>query len=337
MQKNDLEKIDSMLMFKTYDEWPQIAYNAYNTNFKKLKFDEISEIIFVGMGGSGAINECIAAILSRTNIHVTIVKGYHLPKTISKNTLIVFTSISGNTLETISVLNLAIQTDSKIVVFSSGGILEETCKKHNLEFRKIPMYNSPRASFVAYFYSMTKILENFLPIEKKEIVESIESLKKIKKSISSENLNESNISLKLALWLDDIPIIYYPFGLQVAAIRFKNSLQENAKVHAMAEDVLEASHNGIVSWEKKSNVKPILIQGQDDFFKTKERWEIFKEYFDNNSIEFFEIFSEKGSIITKLICLIYILDYASIYKAILAETDPTPVKSINFIKNKIKN
>ena len=324
-------------MFKTYDEWPQIAYDAYNSNFRKLKFDKVSDIVLVGMGGSGAINECIGSILSRTNIHVSIVKGYHLPKTISKNTLIVFTSVSGNTLETISVLNLAMKTNCKMVVFSSGGMLEQISKKNNLEFRNIPMYNSPRASFIVYFYSIIKILEDFLPIEKNEISESIEALKKIKKRISSENLNENNISLKLALWIDGIPIIYYPFGLQVAAIRFKNSLQENAKVHAMAEDVLEASHNGIVSWEKKSNVKPILIQGQDDFFKTKERWEIFKEFLNNNEVEFFEILSENGSIIKKLICLIYILDYASIYKAILTETDPTPVKSINFIKSKIKN
>lgn len=332
LTKECLKKIDSKLMFKTYDRWPEIAAAAYNSHLKPFKHHNIKEIIFIGMGGSGAINECFQSILSKTNIHVSIVKGYHLPKTIGKESLLVFTSVSGNTIETLSVFDLAIKLKCKIIGFSSGGELEKKFIKHKLEFRKIPMSNSPRASFPSYFYSMLKVLENYLPIEKHDILESIKSLEIIRKNISSENLKKNNTSLQLAYWLDYIPMIYYPWGLQTSAIRFKNSLQENAKMHAMAEDILEASHNGIVSWEIKTKIKPILIEGEDDYIKTKERWKIIKEFFSQNKINFFEIKSQKGSIITKLICLIYILDYASIYKSILLKIDPTPVKSIEFIK-----
>ena len=90
-------------------------------------------------------------------------------------------------------------------------------------------------------------------------------------------------------------MIYYPWGLEAAAIRFKASLQENAKTHAIIEDVIEACHNGIVSWERKSEVKPILIEGQDDYIKTKERWSILKEYFEKNNIDYREIFLLKGA------------------------------------------
>ena len=321
-------------MFQTYNKWPEIAKESFS-NQKPLELKNFNEIVFVGMGGSGAINEFFSAILSKTNIHVSIVKGYHLPKTIGKNTLLVFTSVSGNTVETLSVLNLALNTDSKIIVFSSGGKIEEICKKNNLEYRKIPMHNSPRASFPAYIYSILRVLKNILPINDEDISKSFELLDKVRKNIFSENLNSDNISLNLAKWLDGIPLIYYPWGLQVAAIRFKNSLQENSKMHAMAEEILEASHNGIVSWEKTSNIRPILIQGEDDFIKTKERYEIIKDYFNKNNINFFEICSEKGGIIGKLICLIYVLDYTSIYKAVLNNIDPTPVKSIDYIKSKI--
>ena len=86
--------------------------------------------------------------------------------------------------------------------------------------------------------------------------------------------------------------------------------------------------------KKSSNVKPILIQGSDDYDKTKERWNILNEYFKLNSIEYKKVSSVQGAILTKLINLIYFLDYTSIYKAILSETDPTPVKSIEFIKKK---
>ena len=149
------------------------------------------------------------------------------------------------------------------------------------------------------------------------------------------NLTESNPSLSLAKWITGIPMVYYPFGLQSASIRFKNSLQENSKMHVFSEDVMEACHNGIVAWEKKSNVQPILIKGQDDYIKTKEIWNVLKEFFKKNNVEYKEITSISGSILSKIINLIYLLDYATIYKAVLDGIDPSPVKSIDFIKNRI--
>ena len=147
---------------------------------------------------------------------------------------------------------------------------------------------------------------------------------------------ENNPALSLAKWITGMPLIYYPWGLQSAAIRFKNSLQENSKIHVIIEDIVESCHNGIVAWERKSNVQPILIKGVDDHNKTNEKNKILKEYFQEEKIEYKEIISVKGDILSKIINLSYILDYCSIYKAILTKTDPTPVRSIEFIKKKIK-
>ena len=107
-------------------------------------------------------------------------------------------------------------------------------------------------------------------------------------------------------------------------------------MHAMIEDIVESSHNGIVAWEKKSIVFPILLQGDDDNIKTKERWKVLKIYFNENNIEYGEIISIKGNILSKLIHLIYLLDYTSIYKAVIVKIDPTPVKSIEFIKSRLE-
>ena len=112
-------------------------------------------------------------------------------------------------------------------------------------------------------------------------------------------------------------------------------MQENAKTHVFAEDVIEASHNGIVAWEKRSKIKPILLTGKDDYIKTKERWRVVKKFFDVNKIQYKEISSSNGHIITKLVNLIYLLDYSSIYLAVLSKIDPTPVKPIEFIKDRI--
>jgi len=330
-----MEKIDKSRMYEIYDNWPDLAKNYYHKKHTQIDYKNIDHIVFAGMGGSGAIGDLFSSILSKTDIHVNLVKGYVLPKTVDSKTLVVTVSISGNTVETLTVLNSAKKLDCKLVAFASGGKMEQFCKKHNINFQNVEMIHSPRASFINYVYSILYALNPIIPINKPDISESINELAKMSKRINSFNLTKDNHSLTLAKWLSGIPLIYYPWGLHAAAIRFKSCLQENAKSHAMMEDVIEASHNGVVSWERHSSVKPILLQGKDDYVKTKERWIILKEYFDNNNVDYREVKSVSGSILTKLMCMIYMLDYASIYYAILNQIDPTPVKSIDFIKKRL--
>ena len=323
-------------MYEIYNMWPEIAEKTFLTTFKPVKFAAVDHIVVGGMGGSGALGDIFSAILSRTRIHVSVVKGYSLPKTVDANTLVVVTSISGNTQEALSVLEQAKKKNSNVIAFSSGGLVEKFCLENKIEYRKIQEYHSPRASFTVFLYGILKILGSILPIKENEVIESIEELKKIGSKISSKNMTENNPSLKLAKWISNVPMIYYPSGFQAAAIRFKNSMQENAKMHAISEDVIESCHNGIVPWEKSTNIKPILIRGLDDHEKTKERWEVLKEFLAKEDIDYWEISSIKGNILSKIINLIYQLDYASIYVAILNKIDPSPVKSIAFIKSRLK-
>ena len=330
-----IERYDTQKMYKVYDRWPEIAQEAFESNQKPIDLENIEHIVFAGMGGSGAIGDIFSAILSKTKIHVNVVKGYHLPTTVDSNTLVITTSVSGNTTETLTVLDSAYKTKCKTIAFFSGGKMLEYCVKNKIEYRIIPQDHSPRASFASYLYTILKVLYSTLEIKQQDILESIMELKNISKKINSSNLTKNNPALNLAEQITDIPIIYYPYGLQSAAIRFKNVLQENVKIHVITEDILEVCHNGIVAWEKESNIKPILIQGKDDHIKTKEVWNIFKEYFYKNKINYTEIISIEGNILSKITNMIYILDYCSIYKAILTETDPTPVKSIEFVKERL--
>jgi glucose/mannose-6-phosphate isomerase len=335
IDKQLLEKIDSHGMHKVYDKWPEIARKYYETDFTEINFGEITHVVFAGMGGSGTIGDIFASILSKTNIHVDVVKGYLLPKTVSSKSLIVVTSVSGNTEETLNVLSSAYKMKCKLIAFSDGGKIQEYCDEKGVNHRNISMVHSPRASFPAFLFSILKNLESFLPIENTDIINTLNELEKQRNSISSNNLSKNNPAINLAESISDIPMIYYPWGLQAAAIRFKNSLQENTKIHAISEDVIEACHNGIVSWSKFSNIKPIFIRGKNDYIKTNERWEILKDYFEKESIDYKEVFSLSGNILTKLINLIYLFDYASIYKAVLTEVDPTPVKAIDFVKERL--
>jgi len=335
MDLEELEKIDSKKMFEVYDKWPDIAKESYEQELSKYEFNDIDHVIFSGMGGSGTIGDIFSSILSKNNIHTSVVKGYLLPKTVDENTLVVVTSVSGNTQESLTTLKNSKNSQAKFIAFSSGGMIKEYALKNKINYQEIKMEHSPRASFPKYVFSMLKILESVIPMKKSNVLDTISKMEITQKNISSNNLNGNNMALNIAKWITGTPVLYYPWGLQSAAIRFKNSLQENSKLHAITEDVIEACHNGIVSWERNSNMQPILIQGRDDYFKTIERWDILKEFFNSKQIEYKEISSVEGNIISKIINLIYLLDYASIYHSVISGIDPSPVSAIDFIKERL--
>jgi glucose/mannose-6-phosphate isomerase len=335
IDKISLEKFDSQGMHKVYDIWPQIARESYFSNLVQVKYEECNHIVFAGMGGSGAIGDIFSAILSKTNTHVTVVKGYYLPKTVTSDSVVIVSSISGNTIETISMLNDAIKLKSKIIVFSDGGKLKEICKEKKISHRNIKKYHSPRTSFTSFLYAMLHVLKPIIPIKENDILQSINKMEKIANKINSKEITKENPAIQIAEWMNDVPVIYYPWGLEPVAIRFKNSLQENSKNQAIIEDIIESCHNGIVTWDKQNKFQPILIRGQEDYDKTKERWETLKEFFSEKKIDYKEVMSVEGNILSKIICLIYLLDYASIYLAVKLETDPSPVYAIEYIKNKI--
>ena len=322
-------------MYEIYNEWPQIAKESSNENFQKIDFKSIDHIVFAGMGGSGSIGDVIGAILSKKDIHVTNVKGYLLPKTVDENTLVIATSVSGNSIEVLEILKNVKKMSTKVVGFSSGGKMENLCLKNNIYYQKLPMIHSPRASFPKFLFSILNILDDVIPINKKVINESILVFEETRKNISTDNLNENNKSLDLAKFVTDLPYIYYPAGLKSAAIRFKNSLQENTKTHALTEDVIESCHNGIVGWSMKSESNPIFIQGYNDHIKTIERWSILKQFFEDKKIQYKIVKSNEGGILSKIVNLIYLLDYTTIYSSVLRNIDPTPVEPIDYIKNKL--
>ena len=113
MKMKDLEEIDKEEMFKIYDNWPNMAKESFKKDIQKFDIKNIDHIIFTGMGGSGAIGDVMKDILSKENIHVNITKGYILPKTVDSHTLIVVTSVSGNTQETLTILQQAKKSNSK--------------------------------------------------------------------------------------------------------------------------------------------------------------------------------------------------------------------------------
>lgn len=322
-------------MHRVYDRWPQLAREAYEGHAEPAMDYRFDHLVFAGMGGSGALGDLFYSLLSRSRVHVDVVRGYKLPYTTGPGSLVVATSVSGMTAETLSVLRSAKKTGCRTVGFSSGGPLEAACLADGIPHYRIPAEHSPRASFVSYLYSMLGVLAPVLPAGPREVRESLGQLESLASTISSSSPPGSNPALELASWLSGTPVILYPWGLRAPAVRFKNSLQENAKTHAMTEDVIEHCHNGIVAWESPSDAQPVMIRGADDGPTTRERWKILAEYFDERSVQYRKVDSPRGGLLAKLVGLVYVLDYASVYLALLRRTDPAPVASIDYLKSSL--
>ena len=129
MNSEELQRIDSEKMYEIYNKWPQMAKDSFEVNLEKIHVKDVDHIVFAGMGGSGTISDVLSSMLSKDDIHVSVVKGYLLPKTVDSNTLVVVTSISGNTDETLTVMKNNLKSTAKFVTFSSGGKLQELSKK----------------------------------------------------------------------------------------------------------------------------------------------------------------------------------------------------------------
>src|SRR5947209_36566 len=139
-----LKKYDLSGMHEIYDRWAQLARESYESKIDYVDYRFIDHIVFAGMGGSGAIGDIFSSILSKTDVHVSVIKGYVLPKTVDSHTLVVATSVSGNTAETLSILDSAYKKDCKIIAISSGGKMQEYCAKNKIEHRCFQQVHSPR-------------------------------------------------------------------------------------------------------------------------------------------------------------------------------------------------
>lgn len=316
-------------MIDVYKSWPEYAEESFNSSKKMdVKFDNI---IVSGMGGSGIIGNVLSYL---TESYISVSKGYFLPKNITKNTLVICNSASGNTLETLTLLKTAHEMGCKIVAFSSGGKIEKYCNKNKILYEKYKMVNSPRSSLVFSLYTILGSLYESIGLERKHIVKSIENLKKTKDQIFSTDV-KNNPSSNLAEFISGIPICYYSPKLLPAALRFKNDFQENCKKHAMIEEIAESCHNSINAWEQPSDINPILFRKDDDHILIKKQFDVVKEYLDSKKVQYLEIFTPKGDLLNALISPMYYMGYATILRAIRDGVDPTDIPAIRFIKARL--
>ena len=316
--------------FKIIDQWDQL--NQYKN---------INSILVLGMGGS-AIGGDVAKTIAQNSCNVPFIvnRSYSVPKWVDKHTLVIVSSYSGVTEETLSAYNLCKAKDSKLVIISSGGTIIDYANKYSLDRLIIPKGLQPRAA-LGYSFSIILLLLNKLNLISDQIIksiyDSIEPLFNLSRELQSSNNNI--ISLAEAL-KDTCPIIYGSEDITgVAAFRFRCQLAENAKILSFHHHFPEQNHNEIEGWTFNKDIIERLaivwLTDKDDHFGVKNRMKVSSELLKSIVKLQITINQSGNNSCIRLLKLIHYLDWLSYYIAILKKVDPTPVERIQKLKSLI--
>jgi glucose/mannose-6-phosphate isomerase len=250
-----------------------IIYNAIKKFESQFDFDPIinnenklkdhSSFVVVGMGGSHLSADLVK--LFYPEIDLTIHSNYDLPKKISKDALIILSSFSGNTEETISAFNDALKNNYSMAVISSGGKLIKLAEENNIPYIQLPHPEmQPRSALGFSFVSFLRILG----VEKQDI-NFDEDVEKKGEDISSELVNK-------------IPVIYASEKNKALAFIWKININETGKCPAFYNVFPELNHNEMISFENEKDLEKycfLLLRDENDHPKIKLRMDILEKLF----------------------------------------------------------
>jgi glucose/mannose-6-phosphate isomerase len=335
----DVERIDNRQVHKVYDNWPEHFRAAARINVKTDHDpDFYDSILLCGMGGSGTSCDVLNEILlsNSSKVHCGVLKSTHVPSNVDRKSLVMINSVSGNTIEAISTMYAAAEKNAEIICISAGGQIKELCAKLGCNHIEIPNLLLPRASLPYLIMPGLKLIDPFLRKSLAEEVSMIyDTLEKVARAISMEVPEHNNVAKKIATFLqDEFTFCFTSPSLLSAGTRFKNSLNENAKMSCLRESVLEASHNEIVpfTFNNKLSTKSIFLRWVGDSEIVKQRFDKIGSLFVSIEQPFMELFAYEKSLINAILSSIYILDYATIYLAISRGIDPSPTPAIDILK-----
>jgi glucose/mannose-6-phosphate isomerase len=224
---------------------------------------------------------------------------------------------------------------AEVVCLSSGGVLKEEAKKLGSQHINIPNLSLPRASLPYLLMPSIKLISPFLqkPPSASGIHRSIEETAK---RVSVSTPYEDNVAKQIADFMEGGLAFCFTSPLLISAgTRFKNSLNENSKLHCLRESVMEASHNEIVPFTFHNNFqsKVLLLGWVSDSTEVVGRFGRFKTLFKRIKQPFMQILVDEKNLLEAIVTSVYILDYASIYMAVSRKIDPSPTPAIDILKS----
>ena len=337
------QQVDTSGMLSHLHNFPGQCQRAWE---KIAQFDlpqgytTIDKVIILGMGGSAIGGDVARRLaLAESKAPVWVHRDYGLPPFLDENTLVIASSYSGNTEETISAFAQSFKTPAKKLALTTGGRLKELAEREGVPVFLIDYAAPPRAAFPHSFLPLVGIFQKLglLGDKSADLQEGLHTLNKLAKDLVETNPLVSNPAKQLAtkLW-GHVAIIYGAELLSEVAQRWKTQLNENSKTLAFFELLPELNHNAVVGYEFPSQVKEmvfvVLLHSARFNPRNQLRYEATAKLLAKAGISHELVEAPGATALAQMMSLILFGDYVSFYLAILNRVDPTPIDSIDFVK-----
>jgi glucose/mannose-6-phosphate isomerase len=292
-------------------------------------------VFISGLGGSGIGGGFVQDFVRSTcKLPVVVSKGYHAPTWANKHTLAICSSYSGNTEETLSTLEQLRGTGAKIVCIASGGRLIEIAKSQGFDYVQVPSgWSSPRACLGYSVVAQLGVLRAAKLIPGK-LLNNVAAAQKL---LARDQASIQKHARKIAGFLQGkTPVLYVADHLEAVAVRWRQQINENAKMLCWHHALPEMNHNELVGWrDQRPDVAVVWLRNHDDYARTALRMDITKEVVEHYTQTSIQVVSKGKSLIEKALYLVHLGDWVSLYLAELRNVDATEIKVIDFLKGEL--
>jgi len=306
---------------------------AANSNFSQPK-NEIRNVVICGMGGSGIGGSIVSKWLEdELSIPIYVSKDYSLPNFVNENSLVIGSSYSGDTEETLSSVELAIKKGAHIIGITSGGKMQRICNENGFDVVIVPGGNPPRTALA---YSLVQLINIFkclgliVPGRLKEM-ESGRDL------IINEGETIHKEAMSLAQFLKGkVGIFYGTSEYESVLVRARQQFNENSKLLCWQHAIPEMNHNELVGWGGGDDRFAVVFFDNDNIHpRNAKRIEITKAKIQAITDQVHSISSKGNTIIEKSLYLINLVDWASYYLSELKPVDAMDIKVIDYLKSEL--
>ncbi|MBE0429400.1 MAG: bifunctional phosphoglucose/phosphomannose isomerase [Thermoleophilia bacterium] len=340
-----ISSLDSQDQFGMVADLPEQVLRAYAAagDVDIGGFDQVTGIAVAGMGGSAIGGDVIAVSYEdRLEYPMVTVRGYRLPGWIDDRTLVFVVSYSGNTEETISCLEDALNRGCRVICVATGGAIGRAAGEREIPLIVVPANLQPRAAMGWLSVPVAACLEKLglLNDVERDADETAAVLGQLRDLYGPENPAAGNPAKLLAKELENrIPVIYGAELTATAAYRWKCQINENSKAMAFAHEFPELNHNEVVGWERPperlGDYRVVYLKDGQSHSQNHKRMDITADLLETFVGGIREYVTSGKSRLARILSSTYLGDYVSLYLALLYGIDPSPVERIENLKKRL--
>jgi glucose/mannose-6-phosphate isomerase len=295
------------------------------------------------MGGSAIGADLVKSLLQdELKIPLLVQRDYGLPVYVDDNTLLIASSFSGDTEETVSGFEPALKMGAKKLVITTGGKIGKLAEQYNLPAFKINYKAQPRAALGFSFIALLGIFQQlgFVADKTADVADAVFFLEDMAPAFAEDSPADINPAKQMALRLyGKLPVIFGAGITSEVAHRWAGQFNENAKTWAFYAALPELNHNVVVGFPSpdvlRANAHVILLRSPLSAQRVQKRFELTGELLKRAGVPY-EFMDPAGTTaLAQMSGLITLGDYVSYYLAILNKVDPTPVASISYLKEQL--